>query len=107
MIIPCSGTTLGKIASGIGDNLITRSAIVALKERRKLILVPREAPYATIHLENMAKISSWGAVIIPASPGFYTHPKTIDDMVDFIVARVLDQIGIDNDVSSRWSGEEI
>ena len=107
VIIPCSGTTLGKIAAGIGDNLITRSAIVALKERRKLILVPREAPYATVHLENMAKISSWGAVIIPASPGFYTHPKTIDDMVDFIVARVLDQIGIDNDVSTRWSGEEI
>ena len=67
VIIPCSGTTLGKIAAGIGDNLITRSAIVALKERRKLILVPREAPYATVHLENMAKISSWGAVIIPAS----------------------------------------
>jgi len=107
VIIPCSGTTLGKIAAGIGDNLITRSAIVALKERRKLILVPREAPYATVHLENMAKISSWGAVIIPASPGFYTHPKTIDDMVDFIVARVLDQIGIDNEVSTRWSGEEI
>ena len=107
VIIPCSGTTLGKIAAGIGDNLITRSAIVALKERRKLILVPREAPYATVHLENMAKISSWGAVIIPASPGFYTHPKTIYDMVDFIVARVLDQIGIDNEVSTRWSGEEI
>ena len=107
VIIPCSGTTLGKIAAGIGDNLITRSAIVALKERRKLILVPREAPYATVHLENMAKISSWGAVIIPASPGFYTHPKTIDDMVDFVVARILDQIGLEHTIGKRWTGEEL
>ena len=93
VLCPCSGTTLGKLGAGIGDNLITRSAIVALKERRKLIIVPREAPYATVHLENMHKLSQWGAVVIPASPGFYNHPKTIEDMVDFVVARILDHIG--------------
>ena len=78
VICPCSGTTLGKLAAGIGDNLIRRSAIVAMKEQRKLIIVPREAPYATVHLENMAKLSGWGTVVIPASPGFYTtiqHPS--------------------------------
>jgi 4-hydroxy-3-polyprenylbenzoate decarboxylase len=107
VLCPCSGTTLGKLAAGIGDNLVTRSAIVALKERRKLILVPREAPYATVHLENMTKLSQWGAIVIPASPGFYNHPKSIDDMVDFVVARILDHIGLDHDVGSRWTGEEI
>jgi 4-hydroxy-3-polyprenylbenzoate decarboxylase len=107
VLCPCSGTTLGKLAAGIGDNLVTRSAIVALKERRKLILVPREAPYATVHLENMTKLSQWGAIVIPASPGFYNHPKSIDDMVDFVVARILDHIGLDHDVGSRWTGDEI
>ncbi|GIR76331.1 MAG: hypothetical protein CM15mP78_10300 [Candidatus Poseidoniales archaeon] len=92
VICPCSGTTIGKLAAGISDNLVTRSAIVALKERRKLIIVPREAPYATVHLENMAKLSQWGTIVIPASPGFYNHPKNIDDMVDFIIARILDQL---------------
>ncbi|MGB1818324.1 MAG: flavoprotein, partial [Candidatus Poseidoniaceae archaeon] len=87
-----SGTTIGKLAAGISDNLVTRSAIVAMKERRKLIIVPREAPYATVHLENMAKLSSWNTIIIPASPGFYQHPKTIDDMVDFVVSRILDHL---------------
>ena len=86
---------------------MTRSAIVALKERRKLIIVPREAPYATIHLENMHKLSQWGAIVIPASPGFYNHPKSIDDMVDFVVARILDHIGLEHSVGSRWTGEEI
>tara|TARA_B110001452_G_scaffold125402_1_gene104067 strand:- start:125 stop:697 length:573 start_codon:yes stop_codon:yes gene_type:complete len=107
VLCPCSGTTLGKLGAGIGDNLITRSAIVALKERRKLIIVPREAPYATVHLENMLKLSQWGAVVIPASPGFYNHPKTLDDMVDFVVARILDHIGIDHTLGQRWTGEEI
>ena len=107
VLCPCSGTTLGKLSAGIGDNLITRSTIVALKERRKLIIVPREAPYATVHLENMHKLSQWGAVVIPASPGFYNHPKTIDDMVDFVVARILDHIGIDHKLGTRWTGEEI
>ena len=107
VICPCSGTTLGKLAAGIGDNLATRSAIVAMKERRNLILVPREAPYATIHLENMAKISGWGATIIPASPGFYNLPQSMDDLIDFIVARILDHLGRDNELTKRWTGEEI
>jgi 4-hydroxy-3-polyprenylbenzoate decarboxylase len=107
VLCPCSGTTLGKLGAGIGDNLITRSAIVALKERRKLIIVPREAPYATVHLENMLKLSQWGAVIIPASPGFYNHPQTLDDIVDFVVARILDHIGIEHTLGQRWTGEEI
>ena len=107
VICPCSGTTIGKMAAGISDNLVTRSAIVAMKERRKLIIVPREAPYATIHLENMAKLSAWGTVVIPASPGFYNHPKSIDDMVDFVVARILDQIGLKHSIGKRWTGEEI
>ena len=107
VLCPCSGTTLGKLGAGIGDNLITRSAIVALKERRKLILVPREAPYATVHLENMHKLSQWGAIVIPASPGFYNHPQSIDDMVDFVVARILDHIGVAHVLGTRWTGEEI
>jgi 4-hydroxy-3-polyprenylbenzoate decarboxylase len=107
VICPCSGTTLGKLAAGISDNLVTRSAIVAMKERRKLIIVPREAPYATVHLENMAKLSSWDTVIIPASPGFYNHPQTIDDLVDFVIARILDQLGLTHDIGKRWTGEEI
>ena len=83
VICPCSGTTIGKLAAGISDNLVTRSAIVAMKERRKLIIVPREAPYATVHLENMAKLSAWDTIIVPASPGFYNHPRSIDDLIDF------------------------
>ena len=107
VICPCSGTTLGKMAAGISDNLVTRSAIVAMKERRKLILVPREAPYATVHLENMTKLSSWGSIIIPASPGFYNHPKSIDDLIDFIMARILDHLDIEHSVGKRWTGDEI
>ena len=78
-----------------------------MKERRNLILVPREAPYATVHLENMAKISGWGATIIPASPGFYNLPQSMDDLIDFIVARILDHLGRDNELTKRWTGEEI
>lgn len=107
VICPCSGTTIGKLAAGISDNLVTRSAIVAMKERRHLIIVPREAPYATVHLENMAKLSAWGTVVIPASPGFYNHPASIDDMVDFIVARILDQIGLEHQLGRRWTGDEL
>jgi 4-hydroxy-3-polyprenylbenzoate decarboxylase len=107
VICPCSGTTLGKLAAGIGDNLATRSAIVAMKERRKLIIVPREAPYATVHLENMAKLSGWGVIVIPASPGFYNLPKSMDDLIDFVVSRILDQLGRDNDLTKRWTGEEL
>ena len=107
VICPCSGTTIGKLAAGISDNLVTRSAIVALKERRKLIIVPREAPYATVHLENMAKLSQWGTIVIPASPGFCNHPKNIDDMVDLIIARILDQLGYEHDIGRRWTGDEV
>jgi len=107
IICPCSGTTLGKIASGISDNLATRSALVALKERRKLILVPREAPVATIHLEQMANLSRDGAVILPASPGFYGRPKTVSELVDFVVARILDHLNIGHTLGSRWTGDEI
>ena len=85
----------------------SRSAIVAMKERRKLIIVLREAPYATVHLENMAKLSNWDTIIIPASPGFYNHPKSIDDLVDFIVARILDQLGYEHTIGRRWTGDEI
>ena len=107
VICPCSGTTLGKLAAGIGDNLATRSGIVAMKERRKLIIVPRETPYATVHLENMAKLSTWGVIVMPASPGFYNLPKTKEDLIDFVVSRILDHLDIENDLSSRWTGKEL
>tara|TARA_Y100000739_G_C20393318_1_gene366664 strand:+ start:29 stop:601 length:573 start_codon:yes stop_codon:yes gene_type:complete len=107
IICPSSGTTIGKIAAGISDNLATRSALVALKERRKLILVPRETPFATTHLEAMAKMSTWGVIILPASPGFYHKPETIGELIDFVVARILDQLNIDHKLSQRWSGEEV
>ncbi len=107
IVCPASGTTIGKIAAGISDNLATRSALVAMKERRKLILVPRESPYATPHLRAMANLSEWGVVILPASPGFYIKPESIEDLVDFVVARILDQLNIDHDLGRRWTGEEI
>jgi 4-hydroxy-3-polyprenylbenzoate decarboxylase len=107
IICPASGTTIGKIAAGISDNLSTRSALVALKERRKLIVVPRETPFATAHLEAMTKMSTWGVVILPASPGFYHNPKTIEELIDFVVARILDQLDIEHDLGKRWSGEEV
>ncbi|MDE0574186.1 MAG: UbiX family flavin prenyltransferase [Candidatus Poseidoniales archaeon] len=107
VICPASGTTISKIAAGISDNLVTRSALVALKERRPLIVVPRESPYATVHLENMTKLSNWGVVVLPASPGFYHNPQSIADLVDFVVARILDQMGIEHSLGRRWTGEEV
>tara|TARA_Y100000588_G_scaffold208125_2_gene222065 strand:- start:5016 stop:5597 length:582 start_codon:yes stop_codon:yes gene_type:complete len=107
VVCPASGTTIGKIAAGISDNLATRSALVAMKERRKLILVPREAPYSTPHLKAMANLSEWGVVILPASPGFYHSPETIEDMVDFVVARILDQLDIEHNLGKRWTGDEV
>lgn len=107
VVVPASGTTIGKLAAGISDNLVTRSAMVALKERRPLIIVPREAPFATVHLENMTRLSQWGVVVLPASPGFYSGPETIADLVDFVVARILDQMGVDHDLGRRWTGEEV
>ena len=105
-IVPCSGTTLGKIAAGISDNLVTRAALVMLKERRQLILVPRETPLSTIYIDNMLKLSNAGAIIAPASPAFYNKPKTLDDNVNFIVGRVLDLLGYDSDIFSRWEGSD-
>jgi len=102
VVVPCSTGTLSAIATGACNNLIERAADVALKERRPLILVPREAPYSSIHLENMLKLSNMGAVILPASPGFYHQPQTIDDLVDFIVARILNLLGIPQDMLPVW-----
>ena len=107
VICPCSGTTIGKLAAGISDNLVTRSGIVAMKEKRPLVIVPRETPLATVHLENLAKLSGWGVVVLPAMPGFYTHPTSIEDMVDFIVARILDQLKIEHRLGQRWTGDEL
>lgn len=105
VICPCSMGTLAAVAAGSSDNLIERAADVAIKESRKLVLVPREAPLSAIHLENMLKLARLGVCILPPSPGFYTHPQTVDDMVDFVVARILDQIGVAHQLLPRW-GED-
>ena len=102
VICPCTTGTLAAIAHGLSDNLIERAADVALKERRPLILVPREAPYSSIHLENMLKLSNLGATILPASLGFYHQPQTLDDLVDFVVARILNCLQIPQDLLPRW-----
>ncbi len=94
--------TLGALAAGLADNLIERAADVMLKERRTLVLVPRETPLSAIHLENMLTLSRAGAVILPPAPGFYSHPQSIDDLVDFVVARILDQLGVDHTLGPRW-----
>ena len=105
IVAPCSAKTLAAIAHGFGENLIHRAADVILKERRRLVLVVREAPLSDIHLENMLKLSRMGAVILPPMPAFYHHPRTIDDIVDHTVARILDQFGIEMRWAPRWSGE--
>lgn len=104
VIAPCSMRTLAAIAHGQGDNLIHRSADVILKERRKLVLMVRESPLNDIHLENMLKLSRMGVVIIPPMPAFYNHPQTLDDMINHIVVRALDQFGIHIDAATRWDG---
>ena len=101
-ICPCTMGTLGAVANGMADNLIERAADVMLKERRPLVLVPRETPLSAIHLENMLKLARAGAVILPPAPGFYTRPRTIDDVVDFVVARVLDHLGVPHALVPRW-----
>ena len=102
VICPASGGTLAAIATGASNNLIERAADVALKERRQLVLVPREAPYSAVHLENMLKLTRLGAVILPASPGFYNRPQTLEDLVDFVVARLLDQLQIEQTLLPKW-----
>lgn len=102
VICPCSMGTISAISQGTSRSLVERAADVALKERRMLVLVPRETPYSTIHLENMLRLTRAGAVVLPASPGFYHRPTRIDDLVDFVVARVLDHLGVDHAVGRRW-----
>lgn len=107
LIVPCSMGTLGAIASGAGTNLIHRAADVTLKEGRKLVLVPRETPYNAIHLENMLKLSRAGAQILPASPGFYHRPKSIDELVEHLCFRILDQFDIPHSRKTQWTGDEV
>ena len=102
VVCPCSTGTLSALATGASNNLIERAGDVALKERRQLILVPREAPYSEVHLENMLKLTRMGAVIMPASPGFYHRPESVQDLVDFIVARILDHLDLPQDLMPRW-----
>lgn len=102
VVCPCSTGSLASIALGTSDNLIERAADVVLKERGKLILVPRETPFNTIHLEHMLKLSQIGATIMPAAPGFYHNPESIEDLIDFMVARILDHLGIAQDLVPRW-----
>jgi flavin prenyltransferase len=102
VVCPCSMSTVGTLATGAMANLIHRAASVALKEGRKLVLVPRETPLSSIHLQGLATLQQAGAVILFAAPGFYHGAETIDDLVDFIVARILDQLGLDNTLAARW-----
>jgi 4-hydroxy-3-polyprenylbenzoate decarboxylase len=104
VVIPCSAKTLAAIATGYADNLITRTADVCLKEHRTCILVTRETPLSKIHLRNMLEAEDAGATIMPACPGFYHNPKTIDDLVDMVVARVLDHLEVEHNLAKRWSG---
>ena len=104
IIVPCSMGVVGRIASGVSDDLITRAADVILKERRKLIMVVRETPYNLIHLKNMTLLTETGAMIVPASPSFYSHPQTIEALVDTVIERILDLAGFEND-GYRWKDD--
>ena len=104
VVIPCSMNTLGLMATGTGDHLLARAAQVTLKERRPLVVVPREMPYNIIHLENMLRLARAGATIMPASPGFYHHPKEMQDLINHVAGRVLDQFGIEHTLFQCWTG---
>ncbi len=104
VVVPCSSSALGYIAGGSGSNLLGRAAMVTLKERRRLILVHRESPLSLIDIRNMETVTLAGGIIAPANPGFYLHPKRVDDLVDFTVGKVLDLLGVDHDLKTRWAG---
>jgi flavin prenyltransferase len=104
IVIPCSMHAMGALASGVSDNLLLRSAEVTMKERRTLVLVPRETPLSLIHLENMRRLASAGVCILPAMPGFYEKPKSVAQIVDHLVGKVLDVMGVENDLFKRWTG---
>jgi 4-hydroxy-3-polyprenylbenzoate decarboxylase len=106
LVCPCSMGTLASIAAGTSRNLVERAADVALKERRPLVLVPRETPLSLVHLENMTRLTRAGATIMPAAPGFYHRPRSIDDLVDFVAARILDHLGVEHTVGRRWKSGE-
>lgn len=106
VVLPCSMGTLARIATGVSSNLLERAADVTLKERRRLILVPRETPLSLIHLRNMTAVTEAGAVVLPAMPGFYHRPQNVQDLVDMIAGRVLDHLGVDSDLLRRWQGTE-
>lgn len=106
VIVPCSMGTMGRIAAGLSCNLIERTADVTVKEGRPLLLVPRETPLSAIHLENMLKLARLGVKIIPAMPGFYAKPQTVDDMVNFVVGKILDQLGVEHTLFTRWGATE-
>lgn len=105
VVAPCSMSTLASIAHGITTNLPTRAADVHLKERRPLILVPRETPLSLVHLENMTAVTRAGAIVLPAMPGWYHRPRSLDDLVDFMVARICDHLGVENDLAGRWGSD--
>ena len=105
VIVPCSLGTVGRIAAGTSETLILRAAEVCLKERRQLVVVPRETPLSTGALENLTKLSSWGVVVMPAMPGFYNQPEMVGDLVDFMVQRICDHIGVDVDLTKRWGSD--
>ncbi|MCB9689624.1 MAG: UbiX family flavin prenyltransferase [Alphaproteobacteria bacterium] len=104
VVIPCTAAAVARIASGVSSDLVSRAADVMLKERRKLVLVVRESPYSLIHLRNMVAVTEAGAVVMPASPSFYSAPEGVEQLLDTVTARVLDQLGIDNDRMRRWTG---
>ena len=105
VVCPCSMATVAAIATGLSDTLLERAADVVIKERGTLVLVPRETPFSAIHLENMLKLARLGVVILPAVPGFYHHPTRIEDLIDFVVARILDQLGVPHTMMPRWGRE--
>lgn len=106
VVCPCTMGSLAAFAAGMSQNIIERAVDVMLKERKKLIIVPRETPFSSIHLENMLRLVQAGAVMLPANPGFYQHPQSVDDLVDYIVARILDHLDIPQDISPRWGEGE-